>query len=615
MKTRLGHIIILILILVMRTPVLAQNSDTENSTTENQEPAGSDDPFEDPFSDSGSSQSEDDDTALFDDPFGETDSREEDRDEESSEADDEEASDDLFADPEGLFGGEGALIEEVEEDPEAPAPEDDLLVNEEGIRWSGRFSGSVSSSWSFDSPYDGFDIFEPDDQSLSPGVSSVLRFDARPDPAFRVFGRFDLGTDTGDGIGLETLGIDTSSAESVQEQLPEGWEAIELANGDIEVRDTNGDLVTTIQAEEEGGSTGTTPELSLTVTELFSDFEYNEALFFRFGKHFINWGVGYFWSPGDVLNLTSIDVEDPTADREGPISLRTSWPFGIGSNIYLYLITNDDIEPGDIAAAPKFITPVFDGEVSIAGYYQRTLAPRIIGTLTYSIGDADLFAEGVAQWGSDRVFVRESAVQPVLEDDPETEEDESIREYLTLDTFEVDNMIFFPVTVGGRYLREFDSIFSFTAIGQYFWNPEGYRDSRLLESAYNLFLNPDQNGLTVPEEAQGDDYEPPPALSLNDIANFGRHYAAATVNFGSIAGTDLSANLFSIINLNDLSGIASVGLSYRLFDHASISSSCRLTFGDPGDEYTNPSSLINDAEYKGPTIELSLEASLGGGNF
>ena len=518
------------------------------------------------------------------------------------------------ADPDAGFF-EGDFIKEVEENPESPPPEDELLVDEEGLSWGGRFTGRLFSSWTYINPYEGIAIESPDAKELTPTVSSVLRFDARPTAEFRVFGRLDLGTDTAGG-GLAALGIDTSDPESIQQQLPEGWKAEEQPNGDIEVRDEDDNLVTTLEGGEEGGSIGAVPQLNLSVTELFSDFHYNDLIFFRFGKHFINWGVGYFWSPADVLNLTSIDPEDPTADREGPISLRSSFPFGVGNNMYLYLITNTDIEPADIAAAPQLVMPVFDGEISLAGYYQRTLSPRIIGTLTYSIGDADIFAEGAAQWGSDRVFVRKSAVQPELKNDPDTEEDESIRRYLTLDTFKEENMVFFPATAGGRYLRQFENIFSFSAVAQYFWNPMGYKDSHLLESAYNLFLNPGENGLTVEEEAREEKYKPPPDLRFQDLVNFGRHYAAASFNFGEIAGTDLSVNLFGLINLSDFSGIANTSLSYRIFEHARITAGCRLTFGKPGDEYTNPAALISgNSETNGPTMDITLEAALGGGNF
>ena len=39
------------------------------------------------------------------------------------------------------------------------------------------------------------------------------------------------------------------------------------------------------------------------VSELFSDFQFRDTLFFRAGKQTINWGVGYFFSPADLLYI------------------------------------------------------------------------------------------------------------------------------------------------------------------------------------------------------------------------------------------------------------------------------------------------------------------------
>ena len=179
MKAHMGQLIIILTFFgILISPALAQDTDTtENDTSQTEETDIFDDPFsestseteteddttdifDDPFLESGNSTDQED-SDLFDNPFGESDSSEASGDEntdlfddpfgesgESQESSGDENSDsdsnnDPFADPDSLFGGEGPLIEEVEEDPDARSPEEDLLVNEEGIRWSGRFSGSI----------------------------------------------------------------------------------------------------------------------------------------------------------------------------------------------------------------------------------------------------------------------------------------------------------------------------------------------------------------------------------------------------------------------------------------------------------------------------------------
>ena len=73
-----------------------------------------------------------------------------------------------------------------------------------------------------------------------------------------------------------------------------------------------------------------------TVKELFSDFQIGDTVFFRAGKQTVSWGVGYFFSPADVINLSRIDPEDPEEERTGPVSLKTHIPFSV-HNGYLYL--------------------------------------------------------------------------------------------------------------------------------------------------------------------------------------------------------------------------------------------------------------------------------------
>ena len=43
------------------------------------------------------------------------------------------------------------------------------------------------------------------------------------------------------------------------------------------------------------------------IKELFSDFNIGDYVGFRFGKQTVSWGVGYFYSPADVINLTNIN--------------------------------------------------------------------------------------------------------------------------------------------------------------------------------------------------------------------------------------------------------------------------------------------------------------------
>ena len=528
---------------------------------------------------------------LFDDPL----------------AVDETAEEDSLDDIDALFQDD--MLEVAEEPAEDYAPEEDLLTSA-GITWGGKIGGSIRSEWSWNELWtDAFDLGETGTESLQPSIAGDLFFDARPDADFRVFGKFKLNSDDPLGIDLNdalNTAVDTG-------QLPEGWTSEDTEDGDTIIRDENGNIVFTIaggaETDEEDPQIGTPPAIALTVFELFSDFHIKDKVFFRFGKHTIQWGVGYFFSPADVLNLTTIDAEDPTADREGPVSLKIQYPFSI-HNVYLYLITNLDTKPLEAAIAPKYEYVIGNTEFGFGAYYQQALAPRLISTFVSSIDDFDFFGEGVVSIGSDRVFVRESRKE--VEDFVDPPEDLEI----VLETFEMNDALFFQGTIGVRYFHEFsDNAGTMLAIGQYFFNGEGYPDSSLLDAAYFLQQNPDLNGLTIADEfAQPEEYEDPPALTIGDLLSWGRHYAAVTVGWNDIFNSNIGFSLLLIANLSDLSGIVTPVFTFSLFDTFMLSLNVRMTFGDNGDEFTNPGALFA-GDTEGGTLAVSLNVSMGDGSF
>ncbi|MDC7227380.1 MAG: hypothetical protein PQJ61_11515 [Spirochaetales bacterium] len=530
---------------------------------------------------------------------------------------------DPFADPDA--GDESVIIDDLDSmfdtesmvdeiDEEQAAAEtgavDEFLVSE-GVEFGGSFSGSLSSGFDYDYLWtDDFDFRDPE-SSLVPSVSADLYFDARPESDYRVFGKLSFSSATGSDDDISSLIPD--SGLTFETGTDEDGNITFTAVDAEDVDEDDPDQTTITQDDAETLTDDTSTAINISVPELFADFDWDDTLYFRFGKSFIKWGVGYFWSPSDVLNLTLIDVEDPTADREGPVSFKVHYPFDI-HNAYLYLITDDVEEPLDTAIASKMEFVVGDTEMSIGAYYQRDLSPRAAATFSTTIGDFAVFGEGVASWGSDRVFVRVSKDQSAAEDDEEDDLE------LVLDTYTVDDSFFFQATIGTNYIYNFEEAGTFMMIGQYYFNGEGYDDSEsgLLEAAYRLFLNSDENGLALDDDDQPDNYEDPPALDTDDIMNFGRHYVGGIVSWSSIFDSDLSFSTLAIANLSDISGMIIPTFSYNIIDYISVSAGMRMTFGEEGDEYTNPTALLGlsgDDAWMGPTMSFTLECSIGGGSF
>lgn len=598
MIKRLYTWIVLLIMLFTVFPAWTDDAPGNGSGTSTQ-PETSEEPMEN--SEGQEEHSEDNMDDLFSDPFAAFDNESQENSEDVPEIKEDEITIGLD-DFDALFSQE--MIEEAPEEDESVNLAEELLESE-GVIWSGSISGSVGYTLQWEDYYLNPSFREADTDSLSPSVSGSLRFNARPDKNFRVAGK--LGIDTTGGFVLG--GVDFSQFSFTT--------------------DDQGNFVIGQNTEEEDSSEEEDEEseeipdqtqvaLSLSVEELYSDFHWDSILFFRFGKSFIKWGKGYFWSPADILNLSAIDAEDPLAERQGPVNFSLNFPFGI-HNLYTYLLLDGVVVPEHlaVAAAAEFVIGNF--ELGIGGFYKYDHAPRIVSTFSGSIGDVGIFGEAVVSFGSDRVFVRESLNQPEFED-PEPGEDSPDR-YVALDTFQVDWLPFFSATIGAMYMND-DLNLNLT--GQYFFNGEGYTDLRfedgtsLLDNAAYLLNNSDTNGLALSAEEQGDDYEAPPALGNGDLINFGQHYLGISLMFTEIFTDDLSFSIFWLGNMSDLSGIISPNLSYRLFDKGTISIGARFTYGEAGDELTNPQALFAQDEENSPqaaTFDVTFSVSLGGGIF
>jgi hypothetical protein len=601
---------ILLLTAVFSFAVFAEDEAAEVDMFEESSELSTDDPFADAFLDPFAEPVDDEDLNFLDDPFAVPD------DETSKKTPDkpkvETSGEEIisFDDFDSMFDTDEMIDVVTEEEASADVGAADEFLLSDGVEFGGKFSGSLPSSWDYENLYTtDFDITDPA-ASMTPSVTADLFFDARPNTNYRVFGKFGFTTASGDAANVAAL-IPEGGFTFEQTTDEDGNQTFQTINE--EDQDSNDPDQTTITQDDVAGD-DTSTQLNISVKELFADFDWEDMFYFRFGKSMIKWGVGYFWSPSDVLNLTSINVEDPTADREGPISFKMHYPFDI-HNAYLYLIAENVEEPFDTAVAAKAEFVVGDTEFGIGAYYQRDLAPRAVGTVSTSIGDIAIFGEGVASWGSDRVFVRPSKDQSAAEDDLEDDLE------IVLDTYTVDEGLFFSGTIGANYMYDFeDDGGSLMLIGQYYFNGEGYDGSTpgLLEAAAHLSQNAGDNGLTLPAGEQPEGYEDPPEVGTGDISGSGQHYAGLMVSWSSILGSDAGFSMLTIANLTDLSGMVIPSFSFKLIDYLSMSAGMRLTFGEEGDEYTNPAALFGlggaDA-WAGPTMSFTLEFTVGGGSF
>ena len=355
---------------------------------------------------------------------------------------------------------------EQEGEAEEVAPEEAFLVSEQ-LEWGGSFELDFSTQVVWDgypAPWESR-FWQEGASSLISKLAGELFFDARPERDFRVFGKVKAAY-----------------------QYPTDW--------DVEI------------------------------FELFSDFQIKELLFFRVGKQTVQWGVGYFFSPADVLNLVSIDPEDPGAEREGPIAIKMHLPFA-AHNAYLYLVANDIDKPYEIAVAPKLELLLGNYELGLGAFYQIDLTPKGMLTLTGPLWDLDLFAEAMIQWGSDRTFY-----------DPGH----------TPDTYTIDDRLLFSGTTGFSYIN---TDWNLSLFAQYFFNGQGCA---------------------------------PPVTALDPLYP-GRHYLAVSIDWSELIDSAFGLSLLYVANFSDRSGLIYPSVTWAPIDHVSFNSGFRISYGTFGDEY------------------------------
>ncbi|MGP1577250.1 MAG: hypothetical protein ACTTH7_07175 [Treponema sp.] len=380
--------------------------------------------------------------------------------------------------------------------------------------------------------------------SLNTQLNANLFFDARPVENLKLYGKFLFGFPfekqlTGSGAAFVPPAILPPSGA----QLPVAVESSGVPN--------------------------------IKIQELYTDFSAKDIAFFRFGKHAVKWGTGYFYSPADVINLSRIDPQDPDAEREGAVSLRTHIIIPqTQHNIWLYLLPpmqNDEFKPEYTAGAAKTELVFGNWEWGIGGWYKYKQAPRFITTLSGSIaGKVAVFAEGVFAWGSDYTYYKNDA---------------------ELTGYEQKNTPFFQATAGGSYLNAD----THTSVAfQYFYNGFGYANT---DAAYRV-LEQAKNPTSMMNAAIRTQIG-----NVTAMGNLGQHYIAFTLAQNKIGTEKLGINLFQQFAVSEASGTTVLTMRWNIYKFVSMST---------GPSFTYP--LSASSKLKG-TIGYSLSFNLGGGKF
>jgi len=326
-----------------------------------------------------------------------------------------------------------------------------------------------------------------------------------------------------------------------------------------------------------------TPTFSLD--ELFVDTELGKKVFFRLGKQRISWGVGYWYKPSDVLSLSAIDPDNPTAAREGPFAFKIDMPMKL-NHAMLYVVPPINGDAGSFSAASKYDLVVNGWELSFAGFGRTDMLarPRGIFTFTGAIGAFDVYGENVILYGSDRTYVQESSTAPG-----------------TYETYRVENIPFVQSTLGIKYSLSKSNGLSFSAHVQGYYNGTGYADSTILQKSA---------ARTAVEHSAT--YQP------TDLTQAGMWYLAGSTSISGRFGegrnlTVVTASAYALTNFSDRSVRFNPQLSVQVGDQggrATLTLSDLTAIGALYSEYAPNGNKTTPALTLTVFDKLSLQASV-----
>ena len=432
-------------------------------------------------------------------------------------------SDDVFSEDSLFADGDG--IDEVNEVSAKTDLSKGILFEDGSIKIGGNFTTSLETKTVLYSEEDKSFGENLKDSVLTPTANANLIVDARPTQSLRMYTKFGV-------------------------QYPY------TVKGNLQNENSFDQAVTL--------KTQVTISDWFSLKELFTDFSIADTAFFRFGLHTVTWGTGYFFSPvSDLINTSSIDPENTSAQVDGSLNLRTQIVLPNTQNcLWFYVIPSTDFVAGttadtylrDTALAAKADLVFGNWEFGIGGFYKYQNAPKAMLTASGSLKNVSVFGEFVYRYGADSEWLAKKDVWS-------------------------DKTNIFQATVG---------------LSRYWKNPE-----------ITLFVQYYYNGNNKDMTRQ--------------YLTYG-HNVVASLRFGKILGnSDFTSTIFGMVNFGK--EVLPPSLSAMLPQtYASLINTMTLS----AMINYSPLSTIKigmgpDITWKSfdnnPTVSLKLSASLGGGKF
>ncbi len=309
---------------------------------------------------------------------------------------------------------------------------------------------------------------------------------------------------------------------------------------------------------EDNSQSGTTEDFNYCIKEFFIDVNLKQKVYSRLGKQVLQWGLGYFWNPTDLINIDQKNFFDLDRGREGAYGIKAHIPYGMKKNVYLFLRMDEEDKTKLHSLSGKYEFLAGNTEMSFSAWCKENSKPVFGFNISGRLSDLDLRAELCVA----------------------NEYDAYTMDYETLEiTKEQGNLI--PKACFGltKYYDHGDIRDRIMVTGEFYYNGAGY-EKNIIDRIKD---NPRAKGLFMERV-----YQP---------YRNSKYYLALFSSIQKFIVPDLTLKINAIGNLADHSVTASCGIDYspNLSD-ASFSLKDNGYFGDKNTE----------AKFLGKDLSISL---------
>jgi hypothetical protein len=350
---------------------------------------------------------------------------------------------------------------------------------------------------------------------------------------------------------------------------------------------------------------------NIKVWELFADVQVVDNLSLRFGKQSASWGVSYFYSVADVISLTSIDVTNPTLQREGPIALKALWAIpALKANVTGFALARDDYFQGetptikDLGYALEGDILVGQAQLTLGGFYQTDNAAKLVGTINTGLdflnlpvgGSINVFTEAILSRGSDALQGHGSMTT------------NGITTYQSLSNW--PKQAYYTGTAGISYSN---NDYNFSVRAEYLYNPFGSSDKDAASRIYGTYYAVQVNEFLPDTSSNSSSH----AFGASNVLYTGIHNVTGLFDIVNIGGSKLEFSTLAQANLSDGSGWVTPYFTIYPWTDLGLKAGTQFVWGDNGTQYPMQFQTYSSSGQTTGTkrVSLVIEVFFGTGRY